>query len=76
MVGRQQGRPSSVSLHINATLEDLSPAGHKGQPFTFETQPHIKWKSKEEYMINNANVTKENWSFIPENWNKAFSSSR
>ena len=37
----------------------MSPAGHKGQPFTFETQPHIKWKSKEEYMINNANVTKE-----------------
>ena len=29
MVGRQLGRPNSVSLHITANLEDLSPASHK-----------------------------------------------
>ena len=58
-MGRQIGRPKSLSIHTTATLDDCSPAGHKGEPFSWETQPHIKWKSIQDYNVNNANVTKE-----------------
>ena len=58
-MGRQIGRPKSLSIHTTATLDDCSPAGHKGEPFSWETKPHIKWKSIQDYNVNNANVTKE-----------------
>ena len=58
-MGRQIGRPKSLTIHTTATLDDCTPAGHKGKPFSWDTQPHIKWKTIQDYNVNNANVTKE-----------------
>ena len=56
-MGRQLGRPTSVSVHLTATLNDLKPSNHKGKPFTWETQgDNTNWKSKSDYIINNAKV--------------------
>ena len=58
-MGRQIGRPKSSTIHTTVTLDDCTPAGHQGKPFSWETQPHIKWKSVQDYNVNNANIIKE-----------------
>ena len=59
-IGRQGGRTTSIGIHTTATLEDCSPAGHKGKEFSWETMgDKISWKKVDEFHKNNVDVIVE-----------------
>ena len=62
IIGRQLGRPTSIGIHTTLTLQQASSQGHGGKPVDWESlKDQVKWKTKQDYIINNANTIIEKY---------------